>query len=367
MAPERQALDSHSEYEALLDALSTSIAEVPTWQGFLCAARDALGADHAAIVYGLWAERKEADPVFFVDAPGSQEAAEAFYQAYMASGRTGTGEACCQTTPAAPDSETMINGLTLQFEENGRTIHVLFWRRAGGERFSEASRHLLTRLMTPLKRGIRVFERIVNLERRQIVLNAAIETADIGVILATADGEPLLTNSIADTLLDQKDGLQLVHGRLRAVNQTDTASLLTHIRCMAAEQQAEHDWRIYTPLALARETNPLPLTVIVRPGPAFRPLKKPLLRTAMLVLRDPGRRPIIPSATLARLFGLTPAESLLASELARGASLDEAATNLNISRNTARTQLQSVFMKTGVNRQGELVRMLLTSAAALSR
>lgn len=360
-------MDSHFEYEALLDALSTSIAEVPTWQGFLCAARDALGADHAAIVYGLWAERKEADPVFFVDAPHSQEAAEAFYQAYMASGRTGTGEACCQTTPAAPGSQTMINGLTLQFEENGRTIHVLFWRRAGGERFSEASRHLLTRLMTPLKRGIRVFERIVNLERRQIVLNAAIETADIGVILATADGEPLLTNSIADTLLNQKDGLQLVRGRLRAVNQTDTASLLTHIRCMAAEQQAEHDWQIYTPLALARETNPLPLTVIVRPGPAFRPLKKPLLRTAMLVLRDPGRRPIIPSATLARLFGLTPAESLLASELARGASLDEAATNLSISRNTARTQLQSVFMKTGVNRQGELVRMLLTSAAALSR
>ena len=91
-----------------------------------------------------------------------------------------------------------------------------------------------------------------------------------------------------------------------------------------------------------------------------------MLRTAMLMLRDPARRPIIPGASLAQLFGLTPAEALLASELARGYSLDEAAGHLNVSRNTARSQLQSIFMKTGVNRQGELVRMLLSSAAALS-
>lgn len=367
MASEGQETGTQTPYEALLDSLSTSIAEVPAWESFLGAACTALGADHGALVYGACAERKETEPVFFTDEPEAIASAERIYQSCIMADSGRLEEVCCQTLSSTADSNKTLNVLALQFEEAERSIHILFWRTADEAAFGDGSLALLTRLTRPLKRGLRLFERIVSLERRQIVLNAAIETADIGIILATADGEPLVTNSIANSILAQKDGLQIVHGRLRAINQTDTANLLPLIRSMAAEQQAEHDWRTYTSMALARETDAVPLTVIVRPGPAFHPLKRPMLRTAMLVLRDPNRRPIIPSATLARLFGLTPAEAALASELARGVSLDDAAVNLHISRNTARSQLQSVFMKTGVNRQVELVRMLLTSAASLSR
>lgn len=358
-------LEADSENDALLDALAGSISELPAWQGFLSAACRTFGADHAALIFGPLAERQETDPVFFTDDPSVFETAEGFYRACLGPGET--GEAVRRLRLPQPEAGEDLHALALGTEVNRRRVHLLIWRQAGQGGFGEPDRRRLGGLLKPLTRGVRIFEQIVNLERRQIVLNAAIETADIGIILVTADGEPLLSNAVAETLLERKDGLQLVHGRLRAITPSDTASLLSHIRCKAAEQQAESDWQVYTPLALARESNPLPLTVIVRPGPPFRPLKKPFLRTAMLVLRDPGRRPIIPGAALAQLFGLTPAESALASELARGASLDDAAAGLGISRNTARTQLQSVFMKTGVNRQGELVRLLLSSAAALSR
>lgn len=367
MASEVQESGIQTPYEALLDLLSSSIAEVPAWESFLRAACAALGACHGALVYGVCAERKETEPVFFTDEPEAIIPAESIYQSCMGADGAPLEKARCQALLAAEDPKKSLSVLTLQFEEAERAINILFWRTADEGAFGDEALALLTRLSRPLKRGIRIFERIISLERRQIVLNAAIETADIGIILATADGEPLVTNSIANSILAEKDGLQVVHGRLRAINQADTANLLPLIRSMAAEQQAEQDWRTYTPMALARETDPVPLTVIVRPGPAFHPLKRPMRRTAMLVLRDPNRRPIIPSATLARMFGLTPAEAVLASELARGVSLDDAAANLHISRNTARSQLQSVFMKTGVNRQVELVRMLLTSAASLSR
>jgi DNA-binding CsgD family transcriptional regulator len=69
--------------------------------------------------------------------------------------------------------------------------------------------------------------------------------------------------------------------------------------------------------------------------------------------------------TLEALFGLTPAEARLAIRLSRGASLAAVADSHNISQHTARAQLKSVFAKTGVSRQAELVRLVLKSVASL--
>jgi DNA-binding CsgD family transcriptional regulator len=66
-----------------------------------------------------------------------------------------------------------------------------------------------------------------------------------------------------------------------------------------------------------------------------------------------------------QLFQLTPAETALAIELANGLSLDEASDLLGIKRNTARAHLRSIFSKTGVRRQTELVRIFLNSVAWL--
>ncbi|MNE33064.1 hypothetical protein D3C80_1267090 [compost metagenome] len=46
-------------------------------------------------------------------------------------------------------------------------------------------------------------------------------------------------------------------------------------------------------------------------------------------------------------------------------SLEEASERLNIRRNTARAHLRSIFSKTGVRRQTELVRIMLNSVVAL--
>ena len=61
---------------------------------------------------------------------------------------------------------------------------------------------------------------------------------------------------------------------------------------------------------------------------------------------------------LSKIFGLTPAEARLASELSGGRALAVAAKTLNISWETARTQLKTVFVKTKTHRQSELVALL---------
>lgn len=88
---------------------------------------------------------------------------------------------------------------------------------------------------------------------------------------------------------------------------------------------------------------------------------------ALLFVRDAESRTQAPNSVIGKMFSLTPAETVLAVELANGSSLEEAAETLGIRRNTARAHLRAIFSKTGVRRQTELVRIVLNSVVALGQ
>jgi DNA-binding CsgD family transcriptional regulator len=80
---------------------------------------------------------------------------------------------------------------------------------------------------------------------------------------------------------------------------------------------------------------------------------------ALVTLNALGPRPGPPAEILARTFQFTAPEARLASVMARGAPLQIAARELEISWQTARNQLKSVFAKTYTHRQSELVALLM--------
>lgn len=84
-----------------------------------------------------------------------------------------------------------------------------------------------------------------------------------------------------------------------------------------------------------------------------------------LFLGDPGSGVGGAVEGLGALYGLTPAEERLASLLAGGATLAEAAENLSIRMSTARGVLKSVFSKTGTRRQASLVSLILAAPGQL--
>ncbi len=64
------------------------------------------------------------------------------------------------------------------------------------------------------------------------------------------------------------------------------------------------------------------------------------------------------SSLLCALFDLTPAEARLADRLVAGAPLDQIALSHAVSITTVRSQLRSIFAKTGTSRQAQLVALL---------
>lgn len=103
------------------------------------------------------------------------------------------------------------------------------------------------------------------------------------------------------------------------------------------------------------ERGPVILNILPVHGAARSPF---LGARALLTLTVAEPKPAPKAALLGGAFGLTPAESRLASIIAEGRSLERAAEELRISKATARNQLREVFTKTDTHRQGELIALL---------
>ena len=119
-------------------------------------------------------------------------------------------------------------------------------------------------------------------------------------------------------------------------------------------------------MSIARPSGQVSLGVVIEQVPSSEWAEGKGKPSVVIYLRDAASKSLASTAVAKQLFNLTPAETALAMELTNGLSLEEAAEALNIRRNTARAHLRSIFSKTGVRRQTELVRIMLNSVAALS-
>jgi DNA-binding CsgD family transcriptional regulator len=82
---------------------------------------------------------------------------------------------------------------------------------------------------------------------------------------------------------------------------------------------------------------------------------------------DPDSRSKTAPEVLGHLYDLTPAESRVVALLLEGNSIEGAAERLAIRPLTARTHLKRVFQKTGVTRQSDLVRLVMSGPSLLRR
>lgn len=340
--------------EALADLLLAGLDERPTWRSFLdsCAERCAAGV--AAFIFEPMAGA--ANDLVIV-ARGDD--AQAFLLKHT-SLEVLRGFPLGALATYAPDGQTMLI-LPMHLDEVRRSYFVL--QASAGAALAADCDVLIAHLQPFLERVSRHFLTIGNLVRRLSVMETVLESGGVGLALVGADSGIILTNAVADAILNAGRGLKNARGRLIAESRADHDLLASRIKDCAEKQGPHESHEAWPPLAIEQDGAEHPITVLVRPGPPFAPLTAPLIRTAIVVLRDAARRDFVQPAALERLFHLTPAEARLASLLANGVSVEDAATQLGVTRNTARTQLQAVFAKTRTNRQGDLIRLILSTTA----
>lgn len=101
------------------------------------------------------------------------------------------------------------------------------------------------------------------------------------------------------------------------------------------------------------------LPIVIRVLPVDGAARSPFLGArAILILSGVDEGEAEQLAMLRQAFGLTLSEARIALRLANGKSLEEAAQEMGIALETARSHLKSVFRKTATHRQGELVALV---------
>lgn len=160
----------------------------------------------------------------------------------------------------------------------------------------------------------------------------------------------LIRASLAgEILLKEERGLRLSLDRVRGVSRIDDETLDRAITAAA------RGWVLETTLPLGPKGMGLSVSVV------------PLLAASassdiLLLVRDAREERRRTLARAVAFFGFTGAESRLVYALFEGCSVPDAAERLGVAPTTARSHLQSVFSKTGVRRQGDLMTLLVSAA-----
>jgi DNA-binding CsgD family transcriptional regulator len=264
-----------------------------------------------------------------------------------------------QSLPS-PQSERL--DIEASHREQPNRLRLSLWRYEG-DPFSPADLGIAQDLLRHLHRARALTARLGLQATEAGIYSSVLDRLAVGAIFLDARGQILRRTGLAAELLTQRDGLREIRGAVAATSGADDRRLQGAIRAVLDPRGAEPVQPVT--LVVSRTEGGFGLGLIVQPlaqGPG-----DPDDAVAVILIRDPDRGGTPEKAMLRVLFDLTPAEAELARNLTLGASLDEAAAALSISRNTARAHLRAIFSKSGITRQTEMMRLMLSSAAMLGQ
>ncbi|MBS3017925.1 hypothetical protein DJFAAGMI_00655 [Comamonas sp. PE63] len=248
--------------------------------------------------------------------------------------------------------------------DNGCSYGWRITRPASAGAFESRQLDLVRMLVPHLKR---VLNMQLNLHRdRQVISLYGRATAQLmmGVVILDQAGKMIEANPAATTILNLGDGIRVNNGALEAVYANDNRKLQRLIRDALFSPRLERA-SMTEGMSITRQSGQLNWGVVVQSISADEWTEGKQRPSVAVFLRDTTGKAEPPVKLTQQLFHLTPAETAVATHLSNGMSLEEAAEALGIKPNTARAHLRSIFSKTGVRRQTELVRLFLNSVAWL--
>lgn len=388
-APKRQPVPSRREtiplsfeqFSALIGAIYQGPLESVPWGGALVMLREYMGANWATLIL----RPASADqPALLIRAgdhgPEVYNAAYSHYQAFSLDPFVGLPVDRVVTIDEMIDSSTWMKGefYTAFIEPNnirfilgadivtegGADCRLRITRPLSERNFSERDKALCEALLPHLKRAVTLHSRIDLIETERQLYSTTMDRMLVGTVVFDEKGAVMRTNRVADAILAEKEGIRISENGLHADFPAEDRELRRLMKLALSSPGVVP--AVPEAMSVTRRSGRGRLGVLVRPVPLGEWSEDKHRPAAVVFIRDPERRSHPPQALIRHLFGLTGAEATLALLLANGLTMDEAAVELKIRKNTIRAHLRSIFAKTGVRRQTTLVHLLLSSVASIS-
>jgi DNA-binding CsgD family transcriptional regulator/PAS domain-containing protein len=239
---------------------------------------------------------------------------------------------------------------------------IVFFRNQDRSAFSHSEQESLQLLMGYLERAIDMNRQASGMFSDLCATRSILDQAPRGLLILGQLNQVTYSNPEARRLLELDDGLMLTGDKIHISNenaQQEFAVFLKQLRTTDSMQDRNQQQAISVP----RDSDTPDFQMIIFALP-FEPQLASMDETralATIAIMDPTESVILPEDLLRAFFHLTPAEAALTQSLSQGISLSDSAHHLDISINTARSQLRSIFRKVGVNSQATLMQKITQS------
>lgn len=197
-------------------------------------------------------------------------------------------------------------------------------------------------------------------DRRQ-AMAAVLDCHECGIVALRHDQTILFKNSAAADILGEGAILQTQRGSLRPAAYHDAVRFQTALDCVIADARARpQPARSTGMIMLLRGQGQAERGVIAVLTPAGARADGPEDAGAAVVLylMRPDQSAARGLEPICQLHGLSQVETRLVTHLVAGLTVTDAAAEMRIKPDTARTYLKQVFAKTGTHRQSSLVRIM---------
>lgn len=193
---------------------------------------------------------------------------------------------------------------------------------------------------------------------RQFIEQTASEffSSHVASILLTPSARILDCDQRGQSFLRTGGLLNVVHNKLCCYDQTQDAKV--HDAITETEKTGRAITLLLSPLGRPLQRYSLVLVRLSKRIPSSGSITEIPPGNILCLVAPLDRRRIATANQLMDLFGLSAAEARLARALCHGDSLEEYATDQGLKLPTVKTQLRSIFAKTGTERQSSLVRVL---------
>lgn len=254
------------------------------------------------------------------------------------SGRLISLNVCGVGDPLAPATTlSLLRPLSTQaFDPSVRAALRAFWPHLRGALYSRSS--------------------LGQIRRAQAVASAVLALFPHAAWLVRGDATVLCANRAAEDLARRRGPVQLHWARLGRIGDVDARRVEDAVASAARGLGRDLPTVVEDEAGSRRAT----LCVISLSGAHELLAAWPSARALVLLQLTPQVPPISSVERLHARHGLTRAECRVLTGLAEGLSVRELANALQLSEATVRTHLRALFAKTGCQRQGGLIRLVLT-------
>lgn len=185
------------------------------------------------------------------------------------------------------------------------------------------------------------------------LLAGAMEALSIPAFVCDANGRVRALTPAAEALVTNHSGLRLKEGRLRALRPDDDTMLSRAIdRAVAGLRRPGPPATQTVVVHGAFGAQPVALEVVALPSAPFQFGFVPRVLVIAPRREDSSKRR---AAILRAAYGLTPAETEVALQLAAGNTAERISADRNVALGTVRVQIKAIQRKLNVRRQVELV------------